>query len=89
MVTLIDSIIPDSPGDFGALLFWVLIVLLVIIVIIDIHTYLYYRKTSEKIGKPQQNLHTIEQMKKSKEDRLQEIVEIRNKVDKIIEIHKM
>ena len=89
MVEFVDSIIPDSPSDFGAILFWVLIILLVIIVIIDIHTYLYYRKTSKKIEKPQQKLNTIEQTEKHTEDRLQEIVEVRNKVDKIIEIHKM
>jgi peptidoglycan hydrolase CwlO-like protein len=89
MVTLVDTIIPDSPSDFGAILFWVLIILLAIIVIIDIHTYLHYRKTSKKIEKPQQKPNTIEQTKKSTEDRLQEIDEIRNKVDKIIEINKM
>lgn len=92
MVTFVDSIIPDSPSDFGAILFWVLIIVLAIIVIIDIHTYLYYlyyRKTSKKIEKPQQKLNTIEPMKKSHEDRLLNIVEVRNKVDKLIEIHKM
>jgi uncharacterized protein YneF (UPF0154 family) len=89
MVTLVDTIIPDSPSDFGAILFWVLIILLAIIVIIDIRTYLSYRKTSKKIEKPQQKPSTIEQMKKSSEVRISEIDEIRNKVDKIIEINKM
>lgn len=34
------------------------------------------------------NLNTINQMKKSKEDRLQELIEIKNKIDKIIEEEK-
>ena len=89
MVTFVDSIIPDSPSDFGAILFWVLIILLTTIVIIDIHTYWCYRKTSKKIEKPQQERNTIDQMQKSTDVRRQEIVEIRNKVDKIIEIHNM
>jgi hypothetical protein len=89
MVTLVDSIIPNSPSDFGAILFWVLIIILAIIVIIDIHTCLYYRKTSKKTEKQQQKLNPIEQMKKSDEDRVQEIIEIRNKVDRILEKNNM
>ncbi|VVB62199.1 Uncharacterised protein [uncultured archaeon] len=86
---IINYIIPDSPSDFGAILLWVLIIGLVIIAIIDIRLYLDYRKTSKKIEKPQQKLNKIEQMKKSKEERMQEFVEIRNKVDKIIETNKL
>jgi hypothetical protein len=37
----------------------------------------------------QQVLNTVEKMNTSKEERMQEIVDIRNKVDKIIEINKL
>jgi len=89
MVTFVDYIIPDSPSDFGAILLWVLIIVLVIIVIIDIRLYLDHRKTSKKIEKKQQKLNTIEQMKKSEEERTQEHDNIRNIVDKIIEINNL
>lgn len=82
----IDYIVPDSPSDFGAILFWVLIILNVIV---WVGVYFYYQKMFKKIEKPQQKQNRIEQMKKSKEERLQEIVEVRNKVDKIIEINKL
>ncbi len=85
-IMIIDYFIPDSPSDFGAILLWVLII---INVILWIRIYLYYRKTSKKIEKPQQKLNIIEQMKKSNEARIEDIVEIRNKVDKIIEIKKL
>ena len=92
---VIDYIIPDSPSDFGAILLWILIILLVIIAIIDIRLYLDNQKASKKLEwipmteEPQQVVNTVKQMKTSKEERLQEIVEVRNKVDKIIEINKL
>jgi hypothetical protein len=45
---IIDYIIPDSSSDFGALLLWILSVLLVVIAIIDIRLYLDNQKTSKK-----------------------------------------
>jgi hypothetical protein len=62
---------------------------MIILEIVAIKLYFYYRELSKKGVKMQENLdphlNTIEQMKKSKEERMQEIAEIRNKVDKIIE----
>ncbi len=92
---VIDYIIPDSPGDFGAILLWILIILLIIIAIIDIRLYFDNQKTSKKLEwipmteEPQQKPNTIDRMKKSKNERIPEIVDIRNKVDKIIEINKL
>jgi ATP/ADP translocase len=83
---VIDYIIPDSLSDFGAILLWIFCIL---IVILGICIYLYYQKTPKKIEKQQQKLYTIEQMKKPKEERMQEHVDIRNKVDKIIEINNL
>jgi hypothetical protein len=88
MVSFMDWITPDSPSDFGAILFWVLIVILVSIIIIDIYAYLSYRKTPKKIETPHQNLDPREETKKSK-DRSQDLVDIRNKVDKLIEMNKL
>jgi hypothetical protein len=48
-----------------------------------------YLNWTQKKEKPKQKLSTITQMNKSKEDRMREIVDIRNKVDKIIEINKL
>jgi uncharacterized membrane protein YciS (DUF1049 family) len=89
MVTFVDYIIPDSPYDFGAILFWVLIIVLLIMVFIDLRLYLDHRKTSKKIEKKQQKLNTIEQMKISEEERTQEHDNIRDMVDKIIEINNL
>ena len=93
---VIDYIIPDSLNDFGAILLWVLMIILGIIVIIDIRLYLNNRKTSKKKlewipmrEEPQQKSNTAEEIKKLEEVRMQEIVDIRNKVDKIIEINKL
>ena len=85
----IDNIIPNSPSDLGAIVFWVIIIILVITAIV---VYFYYRKISKKVVKMQENidthLNTIDQMKKSKEERLKELVELKNKVEKMIEDEK-
>jgi len=82
----INSIIPDSLNDFAAIWFWVIEIILVIVAI---NLYLYYREIFKQSAKMRENHNTnhntINQMKKSEEERLKEIVEIRNKVDKIIE----
>jgi len=86
---VVDYIIPDSSSDFGAILFWVLMTLLVILVIVDVRMYLEYRKMSQKREQQQQNLTIREHMKTSEEEGSQAYVDIRNKVDKIIEINKL
>lgn len=83
------NIIPDSPSDFGAIVFWIIIIILVISAIV---IYLYYRKMSKKVVKMQENINnhldTITQMKTSKEERLKELTELKNKIDKMIEDEK-
>lgn len=85
----ITNIIPDSPSDFGAILFWIIIIVLVISAIV---IYLYYRKMTKKVVKMQDNINThldtIAQMKTSKEVRLKELTELKNKIDKMIEDEK-
>ncbi|MCJ7697464.1 MAG: hypothetical protein MUO73_03940 [Thermoplasmata archaeon] len=82
----IDNIIPDSPSDLGAIVFWVIVIILVIAAIV---IYLRYRKMSKKVVKMQENLNThlntIDQMKKSKEERSQDLHELKNKVDKMVD----
>jgi ATP/ADP translocase len=85
----INDIIPNSPSDLGAIVLWIIIIIIVITAIV---LYLRYRKMSKKVVKMQENvnthLNTIDQMKKSKEERLKELTEIKNKVDKVIEEEK-
>jgi ATP/ADP translocase len=82
----INNIIPDSPSDLGAIVFWVIVIILVIAAIV---IYLRYRKMSKKVVNMQENLNThlntIDQMKKSKEERSQDLHELKNKVDKMVE----
>jgi ATP/ADP translocase len=82
----INNIIPDSPSDLGAIVFWVIVIIIVISAIV---IYLRYRKMSKKVVKMQENLNThidtIDQMKKSKEERSQDLNELKNKVDKMVD----
>jgi hypothetical protein len=89
MVSFVDWIIPDSLSDFGAILFWVLSIILLIIIIIDIYTFLSYRKASKTIEQPTQNLNPLEPMEKPEGDQSRDIVEIRNQVDRLIEMNKL
>ena len=85
----IENIIPHSASDLGAIVFWVIIIILVIAAIV---IYLKYRKMSKKVVKMQENLdthrNTIDQMKKSKEERVKEITELKDKTEKILEEEK-
>jgi Sec-independent protein translocase protein TatA len=78
----INNIIPNSTGDLGAIVFWVIIIILGIIAI---NLYWYYREMSKKVGSVKENLNKIDKTKKSKEDKLKEHTKLRNKVDQIIE----
>ena len=82
----INNIIPDSASDLGAIVFWVIVIIIVIAAIV---IYLRYRKMSKKVVKMQENLNThlntIDQMKKSKEERSQDLHELKNKVDKMVD----
>jgi len=88
MISL-DILIPDSPSDFGAILVWVMIILLGIIVSIDIRTFLSYRRMSQKTKRSQQIINVDVPVNTLKEDRFPDIVEIQNKVDKLIEAYKL
>jgi hypothetical protein len=86
---VLEYILPDSPSDFGAILLWVLITLLVMLVILDVRLYLEYRKMPQK-GEQHQQISTMnEHMKKSEEEKEQAFIDIRNKVDQLIEINNL
>ena len=85
----IDSLLPTSLSDVGAIVFWVIIILFVIAAVL---LYLYYRKASKKVVKMQEDLSTkeniINQLKKSKDDTLKELTDLKEKVDKMIQREK-
>jgi len=86
---VLEYILPDSSSDFGAILLWVLMSLLVIFVILDVRLYREYRKIPQK-GEPHQQISTTnEHMKKSVEEKEQTFIDIRNKVDQLIEINNL
>jgi len=86
---VLEYILPDSSSDFGAILLWVLMTLLVILVILDVRLFLGHRKMSQK-GEPHQQISTInEHMKKSVAEKEQVFIDIRNKVDQLIEINNL
>lgn len=83
---LLDYFIPDSPGDAGAILLWTLLIVLVILIIVDLRIYLQYRKTPKKSEPRKPSL--TDRIKRSKEEPL-EFEEVRDKVDRILEVHKL
>ena len=86
---VLEYILPDSSNDFGAILLWVLMILLVILVILDVRLFLGHRKMSQKGEQHQQIPTTNEHMKQSEEEKDQVFIDIRNKVDQLIEINNL
>lgn len=82
----ITDIIPDSANDFGAIVFWIIIFILIIAMVV---LYLYARRMSNKVITMQETLNThLDIEKKSKEQRMAHLSDVKNKVDKIIEEEK-
>jgi len=86
---VLEYILADSPSDFGAILLWILMTLLVILIILDVRLFLEHRKMSQKGEQHQQVLPTNDHMKKSVEEKEQVFIDIRNKVDQLIEINNL
>ena len=86
---VIDYLLPDSISDFGAILLWFLIVILLILVYVDIRTYLSYRKTSNRTDRQHQVMITPLQMKQSSDDTMQNLDDIRKKVDELLELKNL
>jgi hypothetical protein len=86
---ILDYLLPDSLGDVGAILFWVLTLLLVFLVIVDLRLFFKNRKTPETNepqyqSPPQRNDNEI-----TNEEREQAYVDVRMKVDHLLETHKL
>lgn len=82
----ITDIIPKSTDDIGAILFWIIILILIIAVVV---LYYYIKRMKRKIVKIQQDANVqLETVKKSKEKRMQELSEVKSKVDRILEEEK-
>ena len=79
----ITDIIPESINDIGAIMFWVIILILVIAIVV---LYFYAKRMSKKVVRMQQDLNAhLNNAKQSKEKRMQELSDVKNKVNKIIE----
>jgi hypothetical protein len=82
----ITDIIPKSANDIWAILFWVIILILIIAIVA---LYLYAKRMKKKVVKIQENLATQQNIiQKSKEKRMQELSEVKSKVDRILEEEK-
>ena len=72
--------------EYIIILFWATIIL---VLSIGVYLYMANRKMSQKLERMQQKLnadrHTIQKMKKSKDERVQKLLEIQSSVDKMIE----
>lgn len=78
----ITDIIPQSANDLGAILFWIIIlVFIIIIALLSIQG----KRLKKKIAKLQQDLDThLNSVKQTKEKRMADLSEVKNKVDKIL-----
>jgi predicted Holliday junction resolvase-like endonuclease len=81
----IHNTIPHSMNDLGLILFWVIWIILFIAAIIIL---LYYFKVVEMQENLDTNLNTTEQMKKSKEEKVEEPTERTDNAEKIPEEEK-
>ncbi|MBN1861036.1 MAG: hypothetical protein JW840_06205 [Candidatus Thermoplasmatota archaeon] len=78
----ITDIIPQSANDLGAILFWIIIlVFIIIIALLSIQG----KRLKKKIAKLQQDLDAhLNSVKQTKEKRMADLSEVKNKVDKIL-----
>ena len=85
MRMVINNIIPHSMSDLGLILFWVIWIILLIAAIIIL---LYYFKVVEMRENLDTDLNTTEQMKKSKEEIVEEHTELKDNAEKMLEEEK-
>jgi F0F1-type ATP synthase membrane subunit a len=79
----IADLLPESPSDFGAILFWIIILILVLAVLF---LYWNHRRMSQKVSRMQETLDAHrDQMNKSKEERLQKLQDVKKTVDKMVD----
>ena len=86
---ILDYFIPDSLSDAGALLFWVLLIVLAIIIAIDVRIYWQVRKMPRNQKQLSQPHPTEEQMRILADEPTKDISQIRQKVDRLIQLNKL
>jgi hypothetical protein len=86
---ILDQLLPDSVGDVGAILFWVLTLLLVILVVVDLRLFFKDRRTPKTSEPPHQEPVQRNDNERSYEEREQAYVDVRMKVDHLLETHKL
>ncbi len=79
----ITDIFPESLNDYGAIIFWIILLILIIAIVAF---YLYAKRMKKKINTIQKDLNAQQDIvKKSKEKRIQDLSDVKNKVNKLIE----
>jgi predicted Holliday junction resolvase-like endonuclease len=74
--------IPTSSNDLGAIIFWIIILILIITIFV---LYMNGKRLRKKISKMQQELDIhLNTAKQTKEKRMADLSEVKNKVDKIL-----
>jgi len=86
---ILDYLLPDSLSDVGAILFWVLTLLLVFLVIVDLRLFFKNQKTPKTNEPPYQSQGEKNESEISNEEREQAYVDVRMKVDHLLETHKI
>jgi hypothetical protein len=91
MVSLFDAIIPDSPGDGGAFLFWFLLAFLLGIVILDVRMYVLNQRSFRNNSPTTQKIYYFEEANtpEEMEDNPSEIDDIQTKVDQLLQAHEL
>lgn len=78
----LSDLIPQSVSDSGAILFWVILFILIVVVVAF---YYYAKRMKKKVTNIKQEMTTqLDTVKKSKEKTMQDLSEVKNKVDKIL-----
>lgn len=86
---VLDYFIPDSLNDVGAILLWVLLIVLAVLIIVNVRLVLQQWKTPQKEEQPVQTRLPVEQKKEPAEESSQSYTDIRTKVDQLIEINNL
>lgn len=82
----LSDLIPQSANDSGAILFWIILFILIIVVVAF---YYYAKRMKKKLAKIQQEMTTkLDTVKKSKEKTMQDLTEVKSKVDNILSEEK-
>jgi hypothetical protein len=86
---VLDYFIPDSPTDAGAILLWVLLIVLAVLIIVNVRMVLQVRTIPSKKEEPPQGHPPVGQREKPREEPERSYGDIHTKVDQLIEMNKL